>query len=82
MFRDVQYLRERDGRYWTGHNYVEDDYFPEEERTTWTAAAVLLAADVLTGNGPTGGMFRGENLPRGVDVEVDDLDPTKNYSSS
>jgi hypothetical protein len=69
VFRDVQYLRDGDGRYWTGHNYVEDDHFPEDERTTWTAAAVLLAADVLTGNGPTGSIFRGEDLPSGVDPE-------------
>jgi hypothetical protein len=70
VFRDVQYLRDTDGRYWTGHNYVEDDHFPEDERTTWTAAAVLLAADVLEGDGPTGSIFRGEGLPTGVEVEI------------
>jgi hypothetical protein len=78
VFESVQYLREDDGRYWTGHNYVEDDHYPEGERTTWTAAAVLLAADVLAGNGPTGALFRGDDLPRGIDVTVEIEDPLSN----
>ena len=66
LFEWVQYLRADDGSYWTGHNYVEDDHYPENERTTWTGAAVVLAADVLTGAGPTRGLLRGEGLPVGV----------------
>jgi hypothetical protein len=70
LFSWVQYLRHDDGSYWTGHNYVEDDHYPEGERTTWTGAAVVLAHDVLTGAGPTAGLFRGEGLPVGVGVEA------------
>ncbi len=39
--------REEDGSYWTGYQFVEDVLWPEE-RPTWTAGAVLLAADALT----------------------------------
>ena len=36
-----------DGDYWTGYQFVEDLLWPDE-RPTWTAGAVLLAADALT----------------------------------
>ncbi len=39
--------RGSDGEYWTGYQFVEDLMWPEE-RPTWTAAAILLAADALT----------------------------------
>ena len=68
LFDWVQYLRDDDGSYWTGHNYVHDDHYPENERTTWTGAAVVLAADVLAG-GLTGSILRGEGLPVGIEVE-------------
>jgi hypothetical protein len=66
LYEWVQYLRDDDGAYWTGHNYVEDVHYPEEERTTWTSAAVVLAADVLSGTSPASGLFRGEGLPAGL----------------
>jgi hypothetical protein len=57
ILTDVQHLRDADGAYWTG--YVPDDkaIWPQE-RTTWTAAAVLLAADALAGSSPAAGLFR------------------------
>ena len=39
--------RDGDGGYWTGYQYVEDVIWPEE-KTAWTAGAILLAADALT----------------------------------
>lgn len=39
--------RYKDGSYWTGYQFVEDLLWPDE-RPTWTAAAILLAADALT----------------------------------
>ena len=39
--------RAEDGDYWTGYQFVEDLLWPDE-RPTWTAGAVLLAADALT----------------------------------
>lgn len=69
IFAWVQYLRADDGSYWTGHNYVEDAHYPEGERTTWTGAAVVLAHDLLFGDGPTRSLFSGEGLPVALDVE-------------
>lgn len=36
-----------DGSYWTGYQMVEDLLWPDE-KPTWTAGAILLAADALT----------------------------------
>ena len=64
----VQYLREPDGSYWTGCVHPEEIHFPDHERTSYTAAVMLLACDALGGLTPAGGLFRGEGLPV-VDVE-------------
>jgi hypothetical protein len=53
----MQHLRAEDGSYWTGLVYPDDARWPVE-RTTWTAAAVVLAADALAGTGPAAGLFR------------------------
>jgi hypothetical protein len=52
----MQHLRHDDGSYWTGLVYADDARWPEE-RTTWTAAAVVLAADALSGASPAAGLF-------------------------
>jgi hypothetical protein len=39
--------RAEDGSYWTGYQFVEDLLWPDE-KPTWTAGAILLAADALT----------------------------------
>ncbi|WP_345771603.1 prenyltransferase [Geodermatophilus sabuli] len=52
----MQHLRHDDGSYWTGFVYPDDARWPVE-RTTWTAAAVVLAADALAGTGPASGLF-------------------------
>ncbi|MBT8139449.1 MAG: prenyltransferase [Gammaproteobacteria bacterium] len=41
-------FKNEDGGYWTGFVYPDDALWPEE-RTSWTAGAVLLAADALSG---------------------------------
>jgi hypothetical protein len=41
--------RTSDGSYWTGYQLVEDLLWPDE-KPTWTAGAILLAADALTGH--------------------------------
>ena len=50
-------LRHEDGSYWTGWQYVNQDHFPAE-RSGWTSAAVVLAADALTGFSGGAGVFR------------------------
>ena len=57
MFEWVQDLRADDGSYFTGMAHPERTHFPAEERTTYTAAAVILAADALSGNSPTSTFF-------------------------
>ena len=39
--------RHSDGSYWTGYQLAEDLLWPDE-KPTWTAGAILLAADALT----------------------------------
>ena len=52
----MQHLRHDDGSYWTGLVYADDARWPVE-RTTWTAAAVVLAADALSGATPASELF-------------------------
>jgi len=49
--------RRPDGAYWTGWQYVNQQPFPAE-CSSWTAAAVVLAADALDGFSRGGGIFR------------------------
>ncbi|MFG1754013.1 prenyltransferase [Streptosporangium sandarakinum] len=57
LFADMQHLRHEDGSYWTGWQFVNGRHFPHE-RSAYTAAAVVLAADALDGHTPAGGVFR------------------------
>jgi hypothetical protein len=61
LFRDMQHLREEDGRYWTGYVFPESVNWPVEH-TTYTAAAVVLAADVLGHGTPGSDIMRGATL--------------------
>jgi hypothetical protein len=67
----AQQLRHDDGAYWTGRVYPEGVYFPGGERSSYTAAAIVLAADALGGRGRAGGLFRGEDLPGRLDLAAD-----------
>jgi hypothetical protein len=74
LFSWVHFLRHDDGSYWTGMNFDNErfdepgDYFTAEQ-PTWNSAAVVLAANVLGGSGPTSGLFRGEGLPAGLTAQ-------------
>ena len=61
LFADVQHLRLDDGGYWTGLVYPEDVNWPVEQ-TTFTAAAVVLAADALADATAGADIFRGRTL--------------------
>ncbi|WP_339340119.1 prenyltransferase/squalene oxidase repeat-containing protein [uncultured Oceanicoccus sp.] len=45
-----------DGSYWTGYQFVQDVLWPDE-KPTWTAGAILLAADALTEHTPAAKLF-------------------------
>jgi hypothetical protein len=64
----TRHLRDDDGSYWTGCVHPACVRYPGGEKTTYTAAAVLLANHSLYGVGPTSGLFRGETLASVVDV--------------
>ena len=64
----TRHLRDADGAYGTGCVHPACVRFPGGERSTYTAAAVLLADHALYGHGPAAGLFRGETLPGVVDV--------------
>jgi hypothetical protein len=61
QFAAMQHLRAEDGRYWTGYVYPDDVFWPVEH-TTYTAAAVVLAADELSRTTPASGIMRGDTL--------------------
>ena len=61
MVAAMQHLREADGSYWTGLVLTDGVRWPVE-RTTWTAAAVVLAVDALDGRHPRSGIFRDERI--------------------
>jgi hypothetical protein len=57
LFEIVQHLRDPGGGYWTGWQFANQRHFPNE-RSSWTAAAIVLAADVLSGCSGAAGLFR------------------------
>jgi len=50
-----------DGGYWTGYVFPDKAIWPEE-KTTWTAGAILLAADALTEYSAASSLFTQVNL--------------------
>jgi hypothetical protein len=65
IFGTVDLLRDDDGSYWTGWQYENSAHFPAE-RSSWSAAAVVLAADALTGFSPGAAIFR--HIPAPLDT--------------
>jgi len=57
LFRATLPMRQADGRYLTGIVYPDLVTFPTEECSTYTSAAVVLAADALGGCSPASGVF-------------------------
>jgi hypothetical protein len=49
--------RADDGSYWTGIVYPSGERFPAGETSAYTAAAVILAADAITGASPASDVF-------------------------
>jgi hypothetical protein len=57
LFTWAQALRDHDGRYFTGLVFPELVFFPDKERSAYTAAAVILTADAICGQNPTSRLF-------------------------
>jgi hypothetical protein len=73
LFGWAQQLREDDGRYLTGLVHPQRSTFPPEERSTYSAAAVILAADALDGSSPTAPLFADHQFLPGI-LDVDAVD--------
>jgi hypothetical protein len=52
----IHHLRHDDGSYWTGWQFANQAHFPAD-RSTYTAAAVILATDALGGLTPGASIF-------------------------
>jgi hypothetical protein len=57
LFEQIQFLRDPAGAYWTGWQFENGRHFPHE-KSAYTAAAVVLAADALSAHTGAGGLFR------------------------
>jgi hypothetical protein len=57
LFEQIQFLRDPAGAYWTGWQFENRKHFPHE-KSAYTAAAVVLAADALSGSTGAAGLFR------------------------
>jgi hypothetical protein len=57
MFAEIQFLRDPGGAYWTGWQYANRKHYPNE-RSGYTSAAVILAADALSATSGAHGLFR------------------------
>lgn len=68
----TRHLRGEDGSYWTGCVHPECVRFPGGERSTYTAAAVLMADHVLHSDAPSASVFSSAESP-GLVYLVDDL---------
>lgn len=56
MVESIQHLRDPGGAYWTGRVLSDGKRWPVE-RSCWTSAAVILAADAISRATPGGGIF-------------------------
>ena len=56
LFEQIQHLRSPAGSYWTGWQYANRAHFPNEQ-SSWTAAAIILAADAMSGATGGSGIF-------------------------
>jgi hypothetical protein len=72
LYSWTQQYRTDDGLYWTGTVYPDGNHFPADERSSYTMAAVVLAADALGAGSPASGLFtrHDEVLPPLFDADT------------
>ena len=57
LYQNIQRFQLDDGGWWTGYVFPDDAFWPDE-KPTWTAGAVLLAADTLFDLTPAARLFK------------------------
>ena len=60
LFGWLHQFRDENGAYWTGYVYTDKALWPLE-KPTWTAGAILLAADALANHTAAAHLFRAES---------------------
>ena len=71
LFADIQRFRQADGSYFTGVVFPQDVSFPDTESSTYSAAAVILLADALSGASGASDLFTDHDLLPGlIDVDI------------
>lgn len=60
IFASLLQWQDEDGGFWTGYSFRDHVIWPTE-KTTWTAAAVLLAADALKNMTPASQLFTSQS---------------------
>jgi hypothetical protein len=78
LFSWSQRLRTAEDRYWTGIVLPDQVHFPGGEQSTYTASAVVLAADAITGGSAASGLFSDHgHFPSLIDThaEPDAVEP-------
>ncbi len=71
LFSWAQRLRTEEDRYWTGIVLPDEVHFPGGEQSTYTASAVVLAADAIAGGSPAATLFtRPDELPDLIDGQT------------
>jgi hypothetical protein len=68
LFSYTRRHRRDDGAYWTGIAYPSEVTFPDRETTSYTSAAIILAADALTSSSNAASLFRHDSLPLPFDI--------------
>ena len=74
LFSWLYQFLDSDGGYWTGYNFRDQVIWPRE-KTTWTAGAILLAADALTRHTAAANLF----LQSGLASTPDELPLTTEH---
>ncbi len=77
LFEWAQGLRADDGHYWTGIVFPEMVHFPGNEKTTYTAASIVLAADALSGTSPAAALFVDHDALPALMSTADVADPSR-----
>jgi hypothetical protein len=70
LFEQIQFLRDPSGAYWTGWQFVNRKHYPHEQ-SAYTAAAVVIAADALSGSTGAAGIFRNAGAGPSVFIAAD-----------
>jgi hypothetical protein len=77
LFTWAQEMRCDDGHYFTGLVYPDRQTFPGNERTTYTDAAVVIAADALSGTSPASHLLTDHDALPALVGSSDRVDPAR-----